>query len=111
MSQSPNEPRTPEEIRADIEETRDELADTVAALAYKADVKARAADRVQEVKADVRERVDELKSTVAEKAPESAGDAISAAGSTARSNPVPSAAVAAALIGFAIGYLIARRRA
>ena len=48
--------RTPEQIRADIEETRRDLGDTVEELAAKTDVKARA-----EAKAD------ELKQTAAEK--------------------------------------------
>ena len=46
-----SEQRTPEEIRADIEHTREELGETAAALAEKADVKARAHDKVEETKA------------------------------------------------------------
>ena len=50
--------RTPEDIERDIERTREELGDTVAALAAKTDVKAR-----------VHEKVDETKVKVSEKAP------------------------------------------
>ena len=39
------ETRTPEEIRADIEQTREEVGDTVEALAAKTDVKARTRER------------------------------------------------------------------
>jgi ElaB/YqjD/DUF883 family membrane-anchored ribosome-binding protein len=111
-----SEQRTPEEIRRDIESTREELADTAAALAAKADVKARAQDRVDEVKADVRQRVEHLKATVSEKAPSSRDEAASGmrsmagtAQETVQRNPVPSAGIAAAVLGFALGYLIARR--
>ncbi|MCW2994226.1 MAG: hypothetical protein JWQ18_1721 [Conexibacter sp.] len=54
--------RTPEEIRADIEHTREELADTAAALAQRADVKARAHEKVEETKAKVSHKVEEAKS-------------------------------------------------
>ncbi|MDX6687074.1 MAG: hypothetical protein QOF86_3202 [Baekduia sp.] len=40
--------RTPEEIRAAIEHTREELAATAAALAERADVKARAHEKLDE---------------------------------------------------------------
>jgi ElaB/YqjD/DUF883 family membrane-anchored ribosome-binding protein len=98
--------RDPEEIRAEIDQTREELADTAAALAYKTDVKARAKDRVEEVKGDLREKVSGLK----ESAPDSAGGAAASVRTTARQNPIPSAAVAALVLGFTLGYLIARRR-
>lgn len=49
-----SETRTPEEIRADIEHTREELGDTAAALASKADVKTRAHEKVEDTKANVK---------------------------------------------------------
>jgi len=42
--------RSPEEIRADIEETRRELGDTVEELAAKTDVKAKAQKKADEIK-------------------------------------------------------------
>jgi len=102
--------RSPQEIRAEIEETREDLADTAAALAYKADVKARTQDRVQEVKTDLREKVGGIKSSVSEKTPESAGGAATTVQTKVKENPLPSAAVAAAGLGFALGFLIARKR-
>ena len=42
--------RSPEEIRADIEETRRELGDTVEELAAKTDVKAKAQEKADELK-------------------------------------------------------------
>ena len=86
--------RDPEEIRTEIAEAREELADTAAALAYKTDVKARAKERVEGIKADI-----------ADKTPSSAQEA----GGAVKRNPLPAAAVAAAVIGFSLGYLIARR--
>ena len=42
--------KTPEELREDIEQTRQELGDTVEALAEKTDVKAQAKQRVDSIK-------------------------------------------------------------
>jgi hypothetical protein len=56
MTHSASEPSTPsqaDEVRADIEATRAELADTVDALHDKLDVKGRAADKVAEAKQKV----------------------------------------------------------
>jgi hypothetical protein len=41
---------TADELRHDIEQTREELGDTAAALGAKADVKGRAKERVNEIK-------------------------------------------------------------
>ena len=46
-------PSDPEQIRAQIEETRRELGDTVEALAAKADVKAHVRERVERTKASL----------------------------------------------------------
>ncbi|WCB96154.1 hypothetical protein DSM104299_04910 [Baekduia alba] len=83
--------RTPEQIRADIEHTREELADTAAALAEKADVKARAHEKVEETKAKVSHRIDDTKQQ-------------------AKANPMPPALVAAAIAGVVAGLVIMRRR-
>ncbi len=53
--------RTPEAIRADIEHTREELADTAAELAQRADAKARAHEKMDETKAKVSHKVEEAK--------------------------------------------------
>ena len=101
--------RSPEEIRTDIQQTREELADTAAALAHKADVKARARDKVDEIKGNVTGKAQNLKDTAADKAPDSAGGAAASVQTTVKQNPLPSAAVAAAILGFTLGYLIAKR--
>jgi hypothetical protein len=47
------DPTDPEQIRAEIEATREELGDTVEALAAKADVKAHARERIERAKASL----------------------------------------------------------
>ena len=71
--------RTPEEIEAEIERTREELADTASAVAEKTDVKAQAQKKVDETKAQARE------------------------------NPVPIAAVAGGLLALLILIRLVRR--
>ena len=72
--------REPEEIRRDIEGTREELGDTVEALAAKTDVKAHAHEKVEDVKQQ------------------------------ARDNTVPLAAIGAAVVALVAWRLISRRR-
>jgi hypothetical protein len=76
------QPRSPEQIQADIERTREEVGDTVEALAAKTDVKARAQERVNEVKAQMPEKV--------------------------RQNPMPLIGAGALLLAFLIGRRSAR---
>jgi ElaB/YqjD/DUF883 family membrane-anchored ribosome-binding protein len=56
--------RGPEQIRRDIEHTREELGETAAALAEKTDVKARAHDKLDETKARIGHTVDRAKARV-----------------------------------------------
>ncbi len=79
----------PVALRRQIEATRSELGDTVAALAIKADVKAQAHDRIEQLKAQARER---------------AADATA----KAKANPIPLAAAGALLAGL-VALRIARR--
>jgi ElaB/YqjD/DUF883 family membrane-anchored ribosome-binding protein len=125
MSDANADPRTPEEIRADIEHTREELADTAAALAEKADVKARAHDKVEETKARFSHKVEETKAKVTgtvddakEKAsdatPESvASGAQQAAGTAttkAKENPIPTSLIAGFAAGVVVGWIVWSRR-
>jgi hypothetical protein len=106
--------KTAAQLRAEIEEVREELGDTTAAIAAKADVKTRA-----------REKADELKRTAATKkeqlfakAPGGEGGASGTSGGVstavtqlrtrARQNPVPTAALGALLGGFLLGRLTRR---
>lgn len=60
-SKTPEEPKTPEQIEAEIAETREELADTVEALAAKTDVKAQAKQKTEDAKAQARQTADDAK--------------------------------------------------
>jgi len=128
---TPNEDRGPEEIRREIEHTREELGDTVAALAAKTDVKAQAQQGVEEARQSVRDKVDEVKATAQEKvagarsaaqenAPESAQQAGQQAAQVAaqardqaaqvvNENPIPAAA-GALVAGLLLGYLLGKSR-
>jgi ElaB/YqjD/DUF883 family membrane-anchored ribosome-binding protein len=117
--------RGPDEIRKDIEHTREELADTAAALAEKADVKARAHEKVDETKARISGKVEDAKARVtgtAEAAKDKASDATPAsvasgaqqaagsAASTARENPLPATLIAGFAAGILVGWFVASRR-
>lgn len=90
-----DEQRTPEQIEADIERTRREFGDTVAAVAEKADVKAQAKAKVQEM----RERVTHKKDELTAKAPDSAGGVAEVAKDNRRPLLIGAAALAAFLLG------------
>ena len=79
--------RTPDEIRADIEQTRRELGETAAALAHKADVKSRAHDKV----AGARQTLSQVPTA-----------------DTVKRHPLPVAAIGAFVGGFVLGRLSAR---
>lgn len=128
--------RTPDEIRADIEHTREELADTAAALADKADVKARAHEKVEETKARFSHKVEETRAKVtgtvddartkmaagAGAAREKAGDATpetvatggrqaaDTATTKAKENPIPTALIAGFAAGVVVGWIVWSRR-
>jgi hypothetical protein len=101
MADTANEQRSPEEIRRDIEETREELGDTVEALAAKTDVKAQAKEKADEVKAQAKGKVEDLKHRAQEVTPESVQQ-------KAGQNPVPFVAGGALLLGFVLGRVSAR---
>lgn len=54
----------PDAIRREIADTREEMAETIDALEYKADVKSRAKDKVTEVRESVAERADSVLSSI-----------------------------------------------
>ena len=123
--------RSPEEIQADIETTREELGETVAEIADKTDVKKQAKRKVTQTKAKATAKKDEVKqkaivqkeaatAKVKTATPESAQDGAQQATQaaqhvaaqathTARENPVPTAAIAAFAGGLAIGWILGRR--
>jgi hypothetical protein len=97
------EDRSPEEIRADIEQTREEVGETVEALAAKSDVKAQAHQRIDEVKANVRARAEEAKAKARSATPQTAQQGGEQVVAKVRSNPTPLIAGAALVAAFLIG--------
>jgi hypothetical protein len=102
-------PEDPAVLREDIERTRQDLGDTVAALAEKTDVKARAKEKVTEVKHNVNEKRTELMGKARDSSPDSANSAAVQVRTKAQDNPVPTAALAAFVGGFLFGRITKRR--
>jgi ElaB/YqjD/DUF883 family membrane-anchored ribosome-binding protein len=105
----------PEQLREEIRATREELGETVEALAHKADLKARAQHRVDERKEQLRQRrqitkakATEIGEKVRQTSPAQAQGAVKRAQARARDHPVPTAAGGLA-VGLLIGRLIGRR--
>ena len=102
---------SPEKVEAEIAETREELGDTAAALAEKADVKEQAKRKVEETKERAQEKVgaaaESAKQTL-ESAPETASQVANRTIAGARENP--SAVIAAVIGGLLLVVLIRRRR-
>jgi len=110
--------RTPEQVAEEIQQTRVQLGDTVAALAEKTDLKAQARQAVHEakqtvtgkasaVKETVSGKTDELVSSARTATPESASDA----GHRLAQFALENRPVVAALGAFVLGLLIGGRGA
>src|SRR4051795_7963738 len=108
----------PDRIRAEIEQTRAEMSETVDALGYKTDVKARAKDSIQDKKetvmgvaASAKERLVGAGQTVGDATPDSEQVKQQArrAKSVAQENPL-GLAVGAVAVGFLAGMLIPSTR-
>jgi ElaB/YqjD/DUF883 family membrane-anchored ribosome-binding protein len=98
----------PKQIEREIEQTREELGETVEALAKKTDVKAQAQRKVEDTKASISEKKDQLLGQAKQASPDSAAAAASQAADKARANPVPTAALGAFAAGFLFGRLTKR---
>jgi ElaB/YqjD/DUF883 family membrane-anchored ribosome-binding protein len=119
---STDEPEELAAVRAEVERTREELGNTVEALAYKADVKARAHDKVEEIKTQAVQKVDEVKAKAAgtaeqvkHRAEDTAEHARATAQDTvgqaqARVRKVPPIAIAGGAVGLALLVILWRRR-
>jgi len=108
----------PDRIRHEIEATRAEMGETVEALGYKADVKARAKDSIQDKKESVvgvaqsaKDRLVGAGQSVNEATPDARDVKRTArrAGSVAQENPL-GLAVGAIAVGFLAGMLIPSTR-
>lgn len=105
-AQAGSAPSDPEELRRDIEQVRGELADTVNALAEKADVKARAQDKAQELKTQAVQTTQQVRAQAPEIAQQLAGTAQQKARQMVQEKPGPTVGAALAVLGL----LILRRR-
>jgi ElaB/YqjD/DUF883 family membrane-anchored ribosome-binding protein len=102
------EAKTPTEIRGEIDQTREELGDTVEALAEKTDVKAQAKAKVDDVKSQAKAKVEEVKAKAAEAAPESPQEGVQQAQALVKQNPKP-VAIAAGVIALLLLWRLLRR--
>jgi hypothetical protein len=115
------EDKTPEQLRAEIEADREELGETVEALAAKTDVKTRAREKADELKRTAASKKDELLSKAKHSQAEAGGSGGTEAGGsggssaleqlkgTAQQNPVQTAAIGAFLGGLLLGRALGRR--
>lgn len=95
--------KSPEELRQDIEATRQELGETVEALAEKTDVKAQTKRRIDSVKGTARQKQEQAKARAKAAAPESASAGAQQAVDVAKQNPLAVATCGAFAAGFLIG--------
>jgi hypothetical protein len=110
----PSSPRPDDiqELRQEIEQTRDQLGDTVQQLAAKADVQARARDKAAELTKKVKGKASQTQAQAAavgapvwEATPEPVRQAVAKGASTVRQRRAPLAVAASALVA---GYLVLR---
>src|SRR3954466_13821419 len=97
----------PDAIRQEIEHTRSQMGETVEAIGYKTDVKARAKDWVSEKTDAVKDKVNSVMGRASDSTP-STGDVKQGAKqavSTAQENPL-GLAIGAVAVGFVAGMLI-----
>ena len=87
----PEQPTDPDQLRGEIAEAREELGETVEALAAKADVKGRAQDKVDEQRAQARAKLNEVTEQV-------------------KTKPAPVAAVVGGVGALLLLVLLRRRR-
>ena len=101
----------PDRIRAEIEQTRADMSETVDALGYKADVKSRAKENLQDKRDSAKESIVGVKDRIVGGTPD-AGEAkakAKRAGSIAQENPL-GLAIGAVAVGFVAGMLIPSTR-
>lgn len=109
VQQPAGEHKSPEEIRDQIEQTREQLGDTVEALAEKTDVKAHAKARISAVKETAHEKTEQLVAKARQATPESAGAGAQQVSTAVSQQPLPFAIAAALAGGFLLGWLVGRR--
>jgi ElaB/YqjD/DUF883 family membrane-anchored ribosome-binding protein len=110
-----DEEKSPEQLRTEIAEVREDLGDTAAALAAKTDFKTRAREKADDVKRTAADKKEHVLSKVRSSRPGGSGEAPNRGPSVAtqikskaQQNPVPTAALAALVGGFLLGRLTRR---
>jgi ElaB/YqjD/DUF883 family membrane-anchored ribosome-binding protein len=101
----------PGEIREEIEDTRARMGDTVEAIGYKTDVKARAREKLSDKVETVKSKVGDAGSRVSETAPgrEDAKRSARKAAGVAQENPI-GLALGSVAVGFLAGMLVPSTR-
>ena len=101
----------PDRIRAEIEQTRAEMSETVDALGYKADVKTRAKENLQDKRDSAKESLVGVKDKIVGGTPDAdqAKATAKRAGSVAQENPL-GLAIGSVAVGFIAGLLIPASR-
>ena len=102
------ETKDPEQIRDEIEATRRELGDTVEALAYKADVKARVREKIGATKDSAAHKKDDLMGKAKGASPDSVASGATQVTQKAKENPVALGAAGVFLGGFLLGRVTKR---
>jgi len=104
--------KEPSEIREEIEQTRDEMGETVEALGYKADVKTRAKENVAGKRDRLKQRITGTTSRVDEATPdaEQLKEGAKRAAGVAQENPI-GLALGSLAVGFLAGMLVPSTRA
>ncbi len=103
-----DEKRSPEEIQADIDSTREELGETVTAVAEKADVKKQAKAKLDDAKQSLGAKKDSFAEKASEASPDSASAGVERAQQLAKENPVPLGLAGAFVAGFLAAKLFSR---
>ncbi|MFE5677938.1 DUF3618 domain-containing protein [Streptomyces erythrochromogenes] len=112
MTHEPDEPRpdagtpTPDELRAQVERTRDELGQTIEALAGKADVKAQAKEKTAQVADLIHEKATHTAQLVKDATPDPVLDTAGRAATAARAHPKPLIVAGCAAL---VVFLLVRR--
>jgi gas vesicle protein len=101
----------PRAIRTEIDETREQMGDTVEALAYKSDVKSRAKESVSDKMTNVKEKVVGAGDTIGERTPdtEQVKHGARQAVGVAQENPL-GLAIGSLAVGFVAGMMIPSTR-
>jgi uncharacterized protein YdbL (DUF1318 family) len=100
---STQDDRTAQDIRADIEQTRAQVGDTVEALAGKTDVKGQAQQRVAEIKGRFGSKRDDLMAKAKSTTPQSAQQGGQQVVAKAKEHRAPLVAGGAVLLAYLIG--------